>query len=158
MLYDRYRPSVQRYVRALRVPDDECDDAAQEVFVAVYSSLGGYRSEAQLSTWMYRIAARHAFKLRRRRRQRDLLCSHPLWDPPEPATIDADEWTAEVHLLQKLLGRLSPKKRKVFLLSAIAGMPADEIARVVGCPENTVWSRLHHARLEMMSMARRGLA
>jgi RNA polymerase sigma-70 factor (ECF subfamily) len=57
--------------------------------------------------------------------------------------------------VDRLLAKLSPKKRMVFVLFEIEGLPVDEIARVVGCPENTVWSRLHHARAEMLAMARK---
>jgi RNA polymerase sigma-70 factor (ECF subfamily) len=41
----------------------------------------------------------------------------------------------------------------VLVLFEIEGLPIDEIARIVGCPENTVWSRLHHARAELTKMA-----
>jgi RNA polymerase sigma-70 factor (ECF subfamily) len=58
-------------------------------------------------------------------------------------------------MLDRMLTRLNPKKRTVFVLFEIEGLKVDEIARVVGCPENTVWSRLHHARSEMLKMARR---
>jgi len=52
-----------------------------------------------------------------------------------------------------MLKRLHPKKRMVLVLFEIEGLPIEEIARVVGCPENTVWSRLHHARAELSKMA-----
>src|SRR3954464_16006725 len=72
-LYDRHAPSVQRFISALGIPREEREDAAQDVFLAVYRSLGRFRGEAQLSTWIYRIASRHAVRLGRRRRVRDLL-------------------------------------------------------------------------------------
>ena len=60
LLYDRYAPVVHRFLAAFGVPTEEREDACQEVFVAVYRSLGRFRGEARLSTWIYRIAARHA--------------------------------------------------------------------------------------------------
>src|SRR4051794_9131095 len=72
-LYDRHAPSVQRFISALGIPREEREDAAQDVFLAVYRSLGRFRGEAQLSTWIYRIASRHAVRLGRRRRVRELL-------------------------------------------------------------------------------------
>ena len=44
----------------------------------------------------------------------------------------------------------------MLVLFEIEGLPVDEIARIVDCPENTVWSRLHHARSEMVRLAKRG--
>jgi RNA polymerase sigma-70 factor (ECF subfamily) len=54
-----------------------------------------------------------------------------------------------------MLAKLPPKKRTVLVLFEIEGLSAKEISDVVGCPENTVWSRLHHARAEMVKAARR---
>ena len=154
-LYERYSPSVHRFISALGIPPEEREDAAQDVFMAVYRSLARFRGEAQLSTWIYRIAARHAVRMGRRRRVREFLSVLALREPPPPATPDPSERASHLHMLDRMLTRLNPKKRTVFVLFEIEGLKVDEIARVVGCPENTVWSRLHHARSEMLKMARR---
>jgi RNA polymerase sigma-70 factor (ECF subfamily) len=157
-LYERYSPSVHRFISALGIPPEEREDAAQDVFMAVYRSLGRFRGEAQLSTWIYRIAARHAVRMGRRRRVREFLSALALREPPPPSTPDPSERASHLHMLDRMLNRLNPKKRTVFVLFEIEGLKVDEIARVVGCPENTVWSRLHHARSEMLKMARRSAA
>jgi len=155
-LYERYSPSVHRFISALGIPPEEREDAAQDVFMAVYRSLGRFRGEAQLSTWIYRIAARHAVRMGRRRRVREFLSVLALREPPPPATPDPSERASHLHMLDRMLTRLNPKKRTVFVLFEIEGLKVDEIARVVGCPENTVWSRLHHARVELLGLARKG--
>jgi RNA polymerase sigma-70 factor (ECF subfamily) len=155
LLYERHSPSVHRFISALGIPVEEREDAAQDVFMAVYRSLGSFRGEAQLSTWIYRIAARHAVRMGRRRRVREFLSVLALREPPPPAPPDPSERASHLHMLDRMLTRLNPKKRTVFVLFEIEGLKVDEIARVVGCPENTVWSRLHHARSEMLKMARR---
>ena len=66
MLYERYAPTVHRFICALGVPPAEREDACQDVFMAVYRSLGRFRGEARLSTWIYRIAARGTSRLVRR--------------------------------------------------------------------------------------------
>src|SRR6185312_14550791 len=48
----------------------------------------------------------------------------------------------------KILERMRPKKREVFALFEIEGLSGEEIARRVGCPVDTVWTRLFHARKE----------
>lgn len=154
-LYDRYSSSVFRFIGALGVPPDEREDAAQDVFIAVYRSLRSFRGEAQLSTWIYRIAARHAGRMGRRRRVRELLGSLLLREPPPVPSPDPAERAARLLLIDRLLARLSPKKRTVLVLFEIEGLPVNEIAKVVDCPENTVWSRLHHARTEMLRMAKK---
>ncbi len=51
--------------------------------------------------------------------------------------------------MQRALERMSPKKREVIVLAVIEGLPGEEVARVLGVPVATVWTRLHHARREL---------
>jgi RNA polymerase sigma-70 factor (ECF subfamily) len=153
-LYDRYAPLIHRFSAALGVPAEEREDAVQDILIAVFRSLRHFRGEAQLSTWIYRIAARHAIRLGRRRRMRETMRVMMLKERPEPE-IDPSERSTQLATLDRLLARLAPKKRAVLVLFEVEGLSAKEISDVVGCPENTVWSRLHHARAEMVKAARR---
>ena len=154
-LHDRYAPVVYRFLAAFGVPPDEREDACQEVFVAVYRSLTHFRGEARLSTWIYRIAARHAARAGRRRRVRKLLSTLLVREPLPPPVADPSEKSERLQLLDELCAKLSPKKRMVLVLFEIEGVPIEEIAKIADCPENTVWSRLHHARAELVAMAKR---
>jgi len=154
-LYERYAQPVFRFLSALGVPPEEREDAAQDVFIAVYRGLKQFRGDAQLSTWIYRIAARHASHLGRRRRMRSFLSLLP-WHEAEPEPQDDPaEKASDLRLLDRLLDKLSPKKRMVLVLFEIEGLGVNEIAIVMGCPPNTVWSRLRHARAELVKAARR---
>ena len=136
----------------------EREDACQDIFMAIYRSLGQFRGEARLSTWIYRIAARSANRLVQRRRVQALMSTLLLREPPPPPDPDPSERSARLATLDSMLQRLSPKKRLVLVLFEIEELPVDEIARIAGCPENTVWSRLHHARAELTAMARKSIA
>jgi RNA polymerase sigma-70 factor, ECF subfamily len=153
-LYDRYAPLIHRFSGALGVPAEEREDAAQDILIAVFRSLRHFRGEAQLSTWIYRIAARHAIRLGRRRRMRETMRAMMLKEKTQ-AVIDPSERSMGLATLDRLLAKLAPKKRTVLVLFEVEGLSAKEISDVVGCPENTVWSRLHHARAEMVKAARR---
>lgn len=154
ILYDRYAPLVHRFASALGVPVEEREDASQDIFIAVFRSLRHFRGEAQLSTWIYRIAARHAIRLGRRRRTRETMRLTMLNEKPT-VLVDPSERSTQIATLDRMLEKLPPKKRTVLVLFEIEGLSAKEISDVVGCPENTVWSRLHHARSEMVKTARR---
>ena len=155
VLHDRYAPVVYRFLVAFGVPSEEREDACQEVFVAVYRSLARFRGEARLSTWIYRIAARHSARTGRRRRVRKLLSTLLVREPPPPPTPDPSDRTERLRMLDEMIARLSPKKRLVLVLFEIEGVPIEEVAKIAGCPENTAWSRLHYARAELTAMARR---
>jgi RNA polymerase sigma-70 factor (ECF subfamily) len=57
---------------------------------------------------------------------------------------------------QRALSRLSAKKREVFVLVALEGMSGAEVANALHIPVATVWTRLHHARLELRAALARG--
>ena len=155
MLHDRHARTVFRFLSALGVPAEDREDACQDVFVAVYRSLDRFRGAARLSTWIYRIAARGAGRAMRRRKMRALVSSLLQREPAAPPEPDPSERSARLAVLDDLLARLSPKKRLVLVLFEIEELTVDEIAKVADCPENTVWSRLHHARTDLMRMAKK---
>lgn len=154
VLYERYAALVFRFLSALGVRDPEREDACQDVFLAVYRSLPSFRGEAQLSTWIYRITARTTGKLIQKRKLRTALAT-TLTQEPAPSLADPTEQAARALLLDRMLDRLNPKKRLVLVLFELEGVPVEEIARIADCPTNTVWSRLHHARLDLTKMAAR---
>ncbi len=154
VLYERYAALVYRFLSALGIRDPEREDACQDVFMAVYRSLPSFRGESQLSTWIYRITARTTGKLIQKRRLRSALATMMLSEPM-PAPADPSEETARSLMLDRMLDRLHPKKRMVLVLFELEGVPVEEIARIAECPTNTVWSRLHHARLDLTKMAER---
>jgi RNA polymerase sigma-70 factor, ECF subfamily len=155
-LYERHAALVYRFLSALGIRDPEREDACQDVFLAVYRSLPSFRGESQLSTWIYRITARTTGKLIQKRRLRSTLAAMMLSEPPAPLP-DPSEETTRTLMLDRMLDRLHPKKRLVLVLFELEGIPVDEIARIAGCPTNTVWSRLHHARLDLTKMAERAV-
>jgi RNA polymerase sigma-70 factor (ECF subfamily) len=52
----------------------------------------------------------------------------------------------ERRMFERALGRLGAGERAVFVLYEMEGVSGKEIAEIVGCPEATVWRRLHYAR------------
>ena len=89
-----------------------------------------------------------------KRRLRNVLAGVLARELPPPPP-DPSEATARSLMLDRMLEKLNPKKRMVLVLFELEGVPVEEISRIVGCPTNTVWSRLHHARLDLTRMARK---
>lgn len=124
----------------------DAEDALQEVFLAVYRALPGFRGESRLSTWVYRIAIRVAFRLKARRsrsRSREEQLDSSV---ATPLTEDPVAHHARSQRLTSALSRVSAEHRTVITLFALEGMTHKEIAEVLNVPEGTVWSRLHIAR------------
>lgn len=157
-LYDRHYPDVDRLVNALGITDGERDDLCQEILLLIYRSLPRFRGEAQLGSWIYRLATREAIRFAKRRRLRKRLGEIFLRERKPVLPADwAESEAGRRHYLQQILSRLSPERRLVLVLSEIEGLPVSEIARIADCAENTVWTRLHRARRELAKVADEGV-
>jgi RNA polymerase sigma-70 factor (ECF subfamily) len=156
-LYDRHFSKVMRLVQALGMADAEADDLCQEIFLIIYRHLRSFRGEARLATWIHRLATREAFRHARRRRMRKALVSLLAREQPPPVPRDWSENEAvRRQYLSHLLGRLPPERRLALVLFEIDGRSVDEIADICGCAVNTVWTRIHRARVQLEQIAKEG--
>lgn len=156
-LYDGHFEFVHRVAFRLGTPAAELDDVVQDVFVIAYRRLDQF-DHGRFSTWLYRICANVVSSRHRHRRVRRLFAAWLPWTV-QPASSEAPtralERTAAELAVQRVLEAMSPKKREVLVLFELEELPAREIAALVGCPESTVFTRLHHARREFKQQARR---
>jgi len=153
-LFERFRAPVDRLLR--RMLGHDTDDCLQEVFVDVFRGIASFEHKARLSTWIYRIALRRAWKcaaVRRRgqrgREQGDVLVEHAV-APGATEDLGAAVASEELaHRFARALQLLDLDQRTVLALSAIDGLGPREIAEVLGLPVGTVHSRLSRARAHM---------
>jgi RNA polymerase sigma-70 factor (ECF subfamily) len=145
--YEQHVPLVYRVIRRMGVPDSEVGDVCQEVFLRVYRGVRRFRGEAQLSTWLYRIVVREAARAHRSRKLRQAFLSL-LGRQAAPAGHDPRERREATRELQRVLARMKPRHREVFVLFEWEEMSLDEVARTLECPLETVRSRLRRARAE----------
>jgi RNA polymerase sigma-70 factor (ECF subfamily) len=136
--------SLQR----LGVQHADLDDVAQDVFVIVHRRLDRFDGSSLLTTWLFGICLRVAANYRRKRRF--LLLPTGIIDDAALATDphqDLARREAQRHL-ERILARMDVAKRAVFVMFEWEGISCDEIARTMGVPVGTVFSRLHAARRE----------
>ena len=142
---------------------DEAQDVAQDAFVRAYRSIGGFRLEAKLSTWLVSITMNLCRNRRRwwARRKRIIAgsfdasleseegsLSDSVADPsPTPAAV-AEQRDRSRQLLAALQ-LLSEGEREVIVLRDLQGCSYEEIAQALGCRVGTVKSRLNRARWQL---------
>jgi RNA polymerase sigma-70 factor (ECF subfamily) len=159
LLMRRHNRMLFRAARSILRDDAEAEDALQEGYLQAYRSIGKYRGEAKLSTWLTRIVVNEA--IARGRKQRRHAGVTPLYpdDEREPsAATDGAAWNeidspergamraqARV-LLEQSLDALPEVFRTVFILRAVEEMSGEEVASCLGIPEATVRSRFFRAR------------
>jgi RNA polymerase sigma-70 factor (ECF subfamily) len=135
------------------VPADALEDVVQEIFFVVHLRIHTVERPASLRSWLYSVVRRTVSTYHRSRRIRSppesLEDGHE--DCPDimrPSPLDVAVLIDELQLVWRRLCELDDRKREVFILSEVDQMTAPEIARAVGIPLNTVYSRLRVARHE----------
>lgn len=162
ILMRRYNRRLYRTARSILKNDAEAEDAVQEAYWKAYQAMGGFRADAQLSTWLTRIVINESLaRLRRNKRRTDVIqstedLSVEMKVTRMETTSNFDErpdqmaWRAEMRtLIEHKLDTLPDVYRTVFMLRAVEGMPAVEVAAVLDIPEATVRSRFFRARRMM---------
>ena len=134
----------------------DAEDAAQEAFIQVYNSIGQFKGNSTLSTWIYRITIskcldhtrskkrkkRFAFISRLFSENNELLYEAPDFDHPG-VQLDRKEDAA---ILFKMVNSLPENQKTAFLLNKIEGMSYMEVAGIMGLSESAVDSLLQRAK------------
>jgi RNA polymerase sigma-70 factor, ECF subfamily len=131
----------------------DIEDITQQVFIVVQRALPQFRGDCKTTTWLYAICSKVVLtSLRSWRRQRRLTAAVAA-ELEGIASDQTPEQTAtrrqELVRVWRCLLKIKPKKRIVYILHMIEGMSGQEISLALEIPESTVWTRLHHARLEL---------
>jgi len=167
LLMRRYNQTLFRTARAILRDDAEAEDAVQEAYIHAWRSIGQYRAESRLSTWLVRIAVNESIaRLRKQKRasnvipmegderiqhavaQVEMNQSSP--DHPETAAMRA----STRRILESKIDALPDAFRTVFVLRVIEEMDVAEVAAALEIPDATVRTRLFRAR----SLLRESLA
>jgi RNA polymerase sigma-70 factor (ECF subfamily) len=146
-LFEEHVAFVWRVLQHLGVAQADLEDTSQEVFLVVHRRLAEFEGRSSVRTWLYGIAARIARRHRDRAyHKRESAAA----SAPEPAELPRQHEDLERGRLRALLlaalDALDDDKRAVFVLYEIEEMTMAEVARAVGCPLQTAYSRLHAAR------------
>lgn len=164
-LYETYQPRIVRYLAGLVGPD-EAEDLSQQVFLRAGQNLAGFRGEAQVSTWLYRIASNAAIDRIRSASYRhgaDEIQLDTMADEDQIGVETKDiRSPVEASLYQKdrlqcFLGyvdRLPFNYRVVVLLNEVEELSTREIAQVLGVSHETVKIRLHRGRARLFQALR----
>jgi RNA polymerase sigma factor, sigma-70 family len=156
---DAYSSIVRHYQRPIYIyccrllgDDTEAEDAAQDIFVKAYRSIGRYEPTGSFSSWLYSIAYRHCLNILRRRKLHYKIQSLLKRDDrtPGPETL-VDERTFSPPL-EDALRRLSALERSLLVLSVFEEKTYPEIAAIVGKNPEAVKKRIGRAKRKLRAM------
>jgi RNA polymerase sigma-70 factor (ECF subfamily) len=114
----------------------DAEDLVQETFLRAYRGLPGFRGDANLSTWVYRIAVNVCLNWVSTQKPRTEELSEELVDPsPSPAQQLGTNQTSAV--VREAIGRLPERQRITLLLRVYQELSHKEISEVMDCPVGT---------------------
>lgn len=147
-LYHLYHPRLFGYLFRLTRRAEMVEELVNDVMLTVWQSASRFGGRSRPSTWILGIAYNKALKALSR-------ISRRRWEaPPEEADFEPETEGPESLALRReaasslgqALARLSPEQRAVVDLTFFHGCSYAEVAEIVGCPVNTVKTRMFHAR------------
>ena len=156
LMVRRFRTKIFSIAFGITLDTEESQDIMQEVFLQVYRTIGDFRGDASLATWLHRITVNRSLNWKRRWARRfkwlhvstdstdGLPAAEPESDLPSPETRVANAQTRQQ--IDKALKMLPEQARTIFVLRELEGLAYEEIAAAIGIKLGTVRSRLFHAR------------
>ena len=135
------------HIRRFLCSHDDANDLIQDIFLKVWAALPSFRGEAQLYTWLYRIATNEVLNFLRRQKIRAMIsldsASNILARKiDEDPYFNGNELQKELH---KAMSRLPEKQRIVFGLRYFDEMKYEDISKITGTSVGALKASYHHA-------------
>ncbi|MGE5793031.1 MAG: RNA polymerase sigma factor [Bacteroidota bacterium] len=158
--YGRF--SRQVYAFALRScgRPEEAEDVVVEAMYEVWKSAGRFAGGSQVRTWLFSIARHKLIDRVRRAGPRHTVELDDVADglaDDDPSAFERLARAQNADALKGCMARLSPEHRECVHLVFFGELALAEVAAVQGCPENTVKTRLFHAKRQLRRCLERRL-
>ena len=158
--YERHKARVFNTVLSYVQSRPEAEELTQDVFVEIHQSAHRFAGQAQVSTWVYRIAVNKALDfLRYQKRQKRFAVlrslfsgetGEPVFDPPDFDHPGVQlERRDEARRLFTALRRLPEAQQTAFILSYVEELPQAEVAEVMGLSRKAVESLLQRGKVNL---------
>lgn len=150
-IYKAYRPKLRSFIQGIVPNEQSVDEVFDDVMMIVWNKIKDFEGRSKLSTWVYGIAYRRALKERGRR------IDESLPDEVEETStqgIEAEQPFDAIRVknrIQAALNKLPADQGSVVRLAYFEGLNYREIGAVLDCPEDTVKTRMFHARRKLKS-------
>jgi RNA polymerase sigma-70 factor (ECF subfamily) len=146
-LFERYAPALLRFTDRLLSDRSAAEEVTQEVFVKVISRAHQYDGRAEVSSWLFAIAANACRDRRRRDRRATVVPLDAVGEPVHKGEgIESLLSQRERRdAVRSALSALSEEQREALVLARYHGLPYAEIASVLGISVGAVKTRIFRA-------------
>lgn len=146
-LIKKYQQKLYWHIRKIVISHDDADDVLQNTFIKVWKGLDNFKEEAQLYTWLYRIATNESLTFLKQKQKANTVSIHPI-EYQLSKSLESDNYFEgdEIQLkLQKAILTLPEKQRIVFNMRYYDEMPYEEMSGVLETSVGALKASYHHA-------------
>ena len=140
-----YSEKIYWHVRPMVESHEDADDLVQDVFVKIWTHLDSFRGDADIYTWIYRIATNEALNFLRKKKVRSFLNFQSLEADEDRRDDPYFNGTAAEAALRKEILRLPDKQRIVFTMRYYDEMPYEKMAEILGTTVGSLKASYHIA-------------
>ena len=146
-LYRDFYPRLYEFIVRILGRPDGVEETINDTMLVVWDKAHEFRGRSKVSTWIFGIAYKKALKrlkADKRRAEREIQRDVEQEDLRDPADIVG--YGRAVEHIRTAVGSLPAAQRSIVHLAFFYGYSYSEIAKIVGCPVNTVKTRMFYAR------------
>ena len=146
-IVENYTERLYWHVRRFICSHEDSNDLLQDIFIKIWAALPSFRGDAQLFTWIYRIATNEVLNHLRKERFKALISFDTESSFLERKIDDDPYFNGDTMLreLHKAIQRLPQKQRIVFNLRYFEEMKYEEISEITGTSVGALKASYHHA-------------
>jgi len=148
-LYRLYSPRLQRFVRGMTKQTSLVEEILDDTMMVVWRKAYTFNHRSKVSTWIFAIAYRQSLKALERSGALEETGIDERADASAPGPDEALQQQEVRKHLDDALHALSPEQRAVMELTYYFGYACREIAEIMGCPVDTVKTRMFYARRKL---------
>jgi len=146
-LVTKYQERLYWHIRKIVISHDDADDILQNTFIKIWKSIGGFREESSLYTWLYRIATNESLTFINSNKKKhfvqmnetsELLMNNLISDP----YFEGDKIQLK---LQEAILQLPEKQRLVFNMKYFDDLKYNEMSSILETSVGALKASYHHA-------------
>ena len=144
---------------------EDAEDVSQDVFIKILESIGQFKGESALSTWVYRVSVTSALEfLRKKKRKKRFGFMSPLWGENNEQTVELPDFhhpgvaydkRETAAMLFKAIKKLPENQQIAFILNKVEGLSYQEVAEIMNTSLSAVESLLHRARTNLKEILKK---
>lgn len=160
-LVEQYQAMIYNTALGIVQQAEDAEDITQEVFIQVMNSIGSFKGESKLSTWIYRVSVTKSLEQLRRKKRKKRFAVFSMFAPEEKEEEMAAEFDhpgvvmenkEKARLLFRATKELPDNQRVAFILNKTEGLSYREVSEVMQLSVSSVESLLHRAKQHLQKI------